>query len=218
MSRSASTLAWLAIVAGLLPPAAAIADEGRGLFQVWTPRGRPPAVALETLPLRDGARAAVAREAALRDDPVLPCGPPGMPAMLDTAYPVEFVDQGERIIMRYEQWNGRRTIHMRPRNLAVAGRASPQGESFGRWEGETLAIFTTHIDYPYFDDRGTPQSADVSVLERYTPNHAATRLDWTAIVTDPATFTAAVVRSGYFVYEPGTAIGPSDCTPPNDGD
>lgn len=197
-------------VAGLFPPPPAAATEPvQGIFRVWTPRGRPgPA----ELPMTARAREAADAYDALADDPALRCEPPGMPVMLDTPYPVEFVMQGDRIVMRLEEWDGVRTIYMDPRNGPAVQQHSPNGVSFGRWEDRTLAIFTTYIDYPYFDDLGTPQSAAVTVLERYTPSDDETELHWQITVTDPATFTRPVVRSGFMAFEPGEQIKPYNCT------
>jgi hypothetical protein len=138
-----------------------------------------------------------------------------MPAMLDTALAVGFADRGDRIAVRYEEWNGERTVYLRPGGGPPVQDPSPAGVSFGRWEGATLAIFTLYIDYPYFDARGTPQSAGVTVLERYTPSADGTRLDWEVTITDAATFTEPVVRRGHMTSAPGRTIEPveSDCAP-----
>jgi hypothetical protein len=199
-------------VNGLFPPPSAAATRRvQGIFRVWTPRGRSRG---QALPLTDAGREMASEYNALEDDPALRCIPPVMPVMLETPYPIEFVDQGDRILMRFEEWDGLRTIHMTPRNGSAAGEPSPKGESFGRWEDATLAIFTTHINYPYFDDLGTPQSAAVTVLERYTLNDAETRLDWELTVTDPQTFTSPIERRGYLAYEPGEVIKAFNCTLP----
>lgn len=199
----------IALLAALAAPCLASAQsEASGIFRVWTPRAGPP---VEVLPLTAGAREAVLAYDALEDDPALRCIPPGMPAMLDTSHPIEFVDDGDRILMRFEAWDGLRTIHMNPRNRPAVQDPSPNGVSFGRWSGETLEIFTLYIDYPYFDAFGTPQSAAVTVFERYTPSADEPRLDWEVTVTDPATFTAPVVRTGFMDYEIGESIGPFAC-------
>ncbi|HEY5567063.1 MAG TPA: DUF6152 family protein [Gammaproteobacteria bacterium] len=190
------------------PPATA---TGHGIFRIWTPRGRPAA---QELPLTDAAREKARAYNALEDDPALRCEPPGMPVMLDTPYPLEFVDRGEQIVMRFEEWDGVRTIYMNPGKGPPVQEHSPNGVSFGRWEGATLAIFTTYVSYPYFDDLGTPQSEAVTVLERYTPTADETRLDWQVTVTDPATFTTPVVRRGFMAFEPGEVIKPYNCTLP----
>jgi hypothetical protein len=205
------------------PPAAAAADSAatavdrsapqspRGIFRVWTPRGRPAADPAG-LPLRESAREAARAYQPLRDDPALQCIAPGLPVMLDTPYPVQFVEDGDRIVMRFEEWDGVRTVYMNPRNGPRVQDPSPYGVSFGRWEAETLAIFTTYINYPYFDDLGTPQSAAVTVLERYTPSGGGERLDWVVTVTDEATFTQPVVRRGFMAYEAGESIKAYNCT------
>jgi hypothetical protein len=189
----------------------ASAAAPRGIFRIWTRRGRSPA---EELPLTDAARAKARAYNALEDDPALRCEPPGMPAMLETPYPIEFVDHGDQIVMRFEEWDGSRTIYLNPARGPPVQEPSPSGVSFGRWEGTTLAIFTTYVSYPYYDDVGTPQSGAVTVLERYTPTADETRLDWQVTITDPATFTTPVVRRGFMAYEPGEVIKPYNCTLP----
>lgn len=203
----------LADTGGLLPPRAASllpdSQPSRGIFKVWTPRGRLTGYA--SLPLTERARAAKSAYVAEKDDPALRCVPAGMPVMLDTPYPIEFVDRGEQIVMRLEEWDGSRTIYLKPGAGPPSGGRSPSGTSFGRWEGKTLAIFTTYIDYPYSDDLGTPQSKDATVLERYTPSDDGTRLETEVTVTDPATYTEPLVRRGWMSFEPDETIKPYRC-------
>jgi hypothetical protein len=196
-------------VAGLFPaPAAPAAARGRGIFRVWTPRDR--AVGGD-LPLTQAAREAASDYDALTDDPALNCVAPGMPGMLSTAYPIEFVDRGDEILMRYEEWDGLRRVYMKPGGGPPVQEPSPNGVSFGRWIGPALEIFTLYIDASYFDRLGTPQGESVTVLERYTPDEVHARLDWQVTVTDPAVFSAPVIRQGHMVFEPGETIRPFDC-------
>jgi hypothetical protein len=131
-----------------------------------------------------------------------PCRAPGMPAILETTQPIELVERGDRILMRFSEWGLERVIYMQPGRGPASGQRSPLGASFGRWENATLAIFTLYIDYPFFDARGTPQSKDVTVLERYTASADGRRLDYRITVTDPATFTRPVVRQGFMTFDP----------------
>lgn len=192
---------WAAGV-GAAPP------EAAGLFRVWVPQAA--AASVEPLPLRSsltregsvpGAAPGEAQRAAS-----VSCGPPGMPAILQTAQPVELVDGGDRVVMRFAEWNAERVVYLRPGNGPPSGQRSPLGASFGRWEGRTLAIFTLYIDYAFFDARGTPQSKDVTVLERYTPSAGGERLDYRVTVTDDATFTRPVVREGFMTPDSAATL------------
>jgi hypothetical protein len=104
-----------------------------------------------------------------------------------------------------------RTVYLVPGDRPAEQAHQLRGTSFGRWEQGSLAIFTLYIDYPYFDRFGTPQSRDVTVLERYTPDADFARLDWEATVTDEATFSAPIVRLGHYSFEPGAVFEPSNC-------
>ena len=197
----------------LLPRAAGTGQESPrplGIFKVWTPRGL--LTRISSLPLTESARVAKDAYVPMRDDPALRCVAAGMPVLLDTPYPIQFVDEGDRIVMRLEEWDGARTIYMTPGAAPIDHEHSPNGVSFGRWEGDTLAVFTTYIDYPFSDDRGTPQTKDVSVLERYTPTEDGTRLDTEVTVTDRATYTEPLVRRGWMAFEPDQTIKPYECT------
>jgi hypothetical protein len=193
------------------PGAAAEGNGGTaGLFRVWTPR-RFPTAGASPLPLTSAARATAAEYDVLEDDPALRCEPPGLPHMLQTPYPIEFSNRGDRIVMRFEEWSGERTIYMNPRNGPPTQDPSPIGVSFGRWEGTTLAIFTTYLDARLFDATGTPLSRAATVLERYTPSADGRTLVWQATVTDPVTFTAPVTLEGAMAYVRGETIKPYEC-------
>lgn len=197
----------------LLPRASGTGRESPkslGIFKVWTPRGL--LTRITSLPLTERARIAKDAYVAITDDPALRCIPAGMPVLLDTPYPIEFVDEGDRIVMRLEEWDGERKIYMTPGGGPPVQEHSPNGVSFGRWEGNTLAVFTTYIDYPYSDDRGTPQTRDVAVLERYTPSEDGARLETEVTVTDPATYTEPLVRRGWMSFEPDQTLRPYGCT------
>lgn len=51
-----------------------------------------------------------------------------------------------------------------------------------------LVVQTTRINWPYFDDIGTPQSETVKMIERLTVSEDQTRLDYHLTITDPVTF------------------------------
>ena len=85
------------------------------------------------------------------------------------------------------------------------------GYSVGRFEGNTLVVDTDRIDYPYFDDLGTPQSADLKVRERFTLLPDARRLTWTAEIVDPHSVHRNRRHEDRMAWIPGHEIKPFDC-------
>jgi hypothetical protein len=188
------------------------------IFRVWVPTAVPNTGAgRASFPLTASAEAA--REAwDPARDPALRCIPPGMPAAMDNPYPIAFEQDGEDIVLRLEEWDGVRTIHMSAAGGATRQAPTPMGHSSGRWEGSTLVVETSGIDYPYFDDLGTPQSPEIRVQERFTLHSQERRLSWEAEITDPVNFTAPVVMRIEWQWVPGHEIKPFDCALPEDGD
>lgn len=188
-------------------------QEARGIFRVWT---KTTVNMNATLPFTGAAVAARASFDPLVDDPALRCIPPGMPGMMNNPYPIEFVDQGDRLLLRLEEWDGERIIHLTGDPSSAAGQpASPAGYSSGRWEGNTLVVTTTGINEVFFDDIGTPQSEEVGVVERFTLSEANDRIDYQAVVTDPATFVEPATLTGTWIWNPGEEIKPFQCATPD---
>ena len=184
--------------------------QAREIFRVWSRTG--PGLDSQ-LPFTAAAVAARETFDPLADDPALRCIPPGMPSMMNNPYPIEFVDRGDRIVLRLEEWDGERTIHM-TEDAAAGPPPSPKGHSVGRWEGNTLVVTTTGISEPFFDDIGTPQSENVEVVERFVLNEDNDRLDYRAVVTDPATFLEPATLEGHWYWNPGEEIKPFQCALP----
>ena len=183
-----------------------------GLFRVWaTVLGDPDAFPMfkGDYPLTDAARAT-------RDawDPaaneLLECWKKGTPLIMLSPLPMEFVRQGDDILIRFEEDDAERLIHMSDDAPAPAAH-SFHGHSTGHWEGDTLVVETMNIDAPDFDDRGTPQSAGISLVERFTLSEDRERLDYTLAITDPATFTRSFELSRYWIWRPEIVLRPWNC-------
>lgn len=187
--------------------------EARGIFRVWSRTGS----GLESfLPFTVAAVAARATFDPLADDPALQCIPPGMPSMMNNPYPIKFEDEGDRIVLRLEEWDGVRTIHMGDAASITNQSASRYGFSTGRWEGNTLVATTTHVNEPYFDDTGTPQSEGTEIIERFILSDNEDRLEYRVIVTDPETFTEPATLAGVWFWKPGEEIKPFQCANPGE--
>lgn len=186
-----------------------LADEPEGIFRVWVvaERFRNP-----DLPLTPDARAAKERWDVVTDDPQLGCQPLGMPGAMMSPHPIQFVERGADIELRLEEWDAVRTIHMDESTAQPVAPASRMGYSTGRWEGDTLIVTTTDIDYPFMDEHGTPQSDAVEVVERFTLSRDGHSLDWEATVMDSGTLTEPVIAfTTRWDWLPGETLQPYDC-------
>lgn len=183
-----------------------------GIFRVWsTNMGDPAAFPLFKggYPLTAAAEAVVAEWDPV-DNELLRCGTKGQPLIMITPAPVEFVRDGDRILMRIEEYDSLRVIHMN--EDAVAPEEHTQmGFSRGRFEGETLVVETDHIQAQYFDPDGVPQSEQMRTIERFTPSPDYGRLDHTITVTDPVYFTEPFELTRYFIWRPGMHVVPYEC-------
>ncbi len=186
-------------------------QQADGIHRVWT-QGRISLVN-EELPLTPEAITAKAAFNPITDDPVISCTPTGMPAVMDVTFPIEFTAQGTDIVLRLEQWDTVRTIHMATAaDTTDDRRATREGYSVGRWDDDTFVVETTDIDWMFFDDRGTPLSSAVQVVERFTLSEDQNSLHWQATTLDSETFTEPVIQEQTFTWVPGEEIRPYECT------
>jgi hypothetical protein len=189
--------------------AAAKAD---GLFRVWSTIMSDPAafpMFKGGYPLSDAGRAGAA-EWDPHNNSLLKCGTKGTPLIMISPLPMEFVREGDDILLRIEEYDSLRRIHMSA-DAAAPAEHSLMGFSRGRWEGTTLVVETDHIAAGYFDHEGVPQSDQIRTVERFTPNAAYDRLDYTLTTTDPVNFTEPFTLSRYFIWKPENSVHPYEC-------
>ena len=182
-----------------------------GLFRVWTSIGGGRALWNDSYPLTASAQAARDAFDPVRDSPTLGCRPKGMPLIMEQPYPMEFIDEGERIVMRLEEYDTVRRIEMAAPERALDRPASLLGNSVGQWDGDVLVVETTDIDYEWFDKTGIPQGEDLSIVERFTLTADGSRLDYQMTVTDSETFTEPVVLTKSWGYRPNDEVRPYEC-------
>lgn len=188
---------------------------GDSLFRVWS-QGVPAwffAGPRAGYQLTSAAAAKVAKWDDIADNPLSKCIGPGMPAAMGNPYPMEFVQVGRDIELRLEEFDAVRKIHM-DGNTSRAAQAplSALGYSVGRWEGKTLVVDTSRINWPYFDRAGAPQTRNVTINERFTVTQDGNRLEYVLTVNEPTTLVKPFVWNAYFVWKPGEAINSYDCT------
>jgi hypothetical protein len=162
------------------------------------------------LPLTEAARQARATFDAVKYNMSLGCAPKGMPFVMVVPSPTDFVDRGESILFRSEEFDVVRTIHMNSRETPSAQPKTPLGYSVGRWEGDTLVVETDSVGAEYLVP-GVPLGPSASFVERFTPSADGSRLHYTIVMTDPYSLTQPVEqkRSWIAVDE---QVMPYNCT------
>jgi hypothetical protein len=189
-----------------------------GIFRVWGPDrsdhgidGTGRTLWLDSYPLTALARTTQANWDRIADNPYIICQT-GMPAIMDLGTPMEFVQDGDDIVLNLEEQDSVRRINMTPTAANDEQTSSPLGRSVGRWDGATLEVTTTNIDWPWFDQGGIPQSKKLHLVERFTPSTDGLVLRYQVTVTDPEIFTEAIVLDRAWVWAPAEQIRPYNCT------
>jgi len=146
-------------------------------------------------------------------DPALQCEPPGMPrAQAQNPFAIQFVDLGNLIELRMEEFDQVRTIHMPGDEIDENPEGTPLGYSTGHWEDEeTLVVHTTAINYSLFNQAGVPLGNATEVIERFSLSEDQLRLNYDITVIDEEVFTEPVVGAKYWDWTPGDELLPYNC-------
>lgn len=180
-----------------------------GLFRVWGRRigGRPAQDTYAHL-FNEAARARADAYYAPTDNPELGCES-GIPTNMFDPTPMEIIDAGDHILIKTEEYDLVRTVYM------TDDRPEPQlsnvGYSYGEWDGDTLVVYTSHIDWPNFDPYGTPQSQQMTFVERFSVADDDSRLNYEIVATDPAFLNGPIELARAWAWQPGTKLVPFDC-------
>lgn len=183
-----------------------------GIYRVWaTNMADPEAFPMFKggYPLTDAGRAGAA-EWNPRDNILLKCGTKGQPLIMITPLPVEFVREGDDIVLYIEEYDSIRRIHMAP-DATPPAEHTMMGFSRGHFEGRTLVVETDHIAAGYFDHEGVKQSDEIETVERFMPNEDYTRMDYSLTTTDPVNFSEPFTLNRYFVWKPEMRVHPYEC-------
>ncbi len=192
-------------------PGDSAGDPALGLFRVWSADATRLEIDADREFLTAAARAA---EAAWNpfapDNPFLGCTR-GMPTLMESPNPIEFVDRGDRLLLRMESFDAERTIWLAPDAIAADAPPTLLGHSFGHWDGAALVVATDRISWRHYSQVGWPSSDALTLVERFVPSADGARLAYSLTVTDPALFTQPMTFEKSFVWVPGDAVLPFDC-------
>ena len=195
-------------------------EPERGIFRVWSSTSATPAyyssLNLDNNPLSapPPTRPAPTRpageprgEGATATD----CVPKGLPSAMAQPYPMEFVREGGDILLRIEEYDAVRTIHMNADEATAGAPRSLMGYSTGRWGGDTLVVTTTQLRNPR-SGGGIRIGEAAELVEHFTASPDGSRLDYRIAITDPG-LTEAVELEKFWLYVPGVTVEPYDCVP-----
>jgi hypothetical protein len=119
-------------------------------------------------------------------DPEVKCYLPGIPRANYMPYPFQIFQSDQALAFAYQYDGAFRNIYLKDPGPAPAD--SWMGQSYGKWEGDTLVIDVTGLDdRTWFDRAGDFHSDELHVVERFTPRGPDV-LMYEATITDPKTF------------------------------
>ena len=123
------------------------------------------------------------------DDPTAHCFPAGVPRSMYVPTAFHIIQTPDYIVFLHERmsWRIVRVADGRP-HLPDAIRLW-QGDSVGRWEGDTLVVDTTNLNgKTWLNEGGEIVSYAEHVVERFTPAGPDT-VNYEATITDPVVYT-----------------------------
>jgi hypothetical protein len=143
------------------------------------------------LPMQEWAKAEVAsRERPERgyDDPTAHCFVAGVPRSIYTPSPLHILQTPGYVVILHERMSYRiiplGKTHTLPDHVRLW-----QGDSVGRWEGDTLVVESKNFNgKTWLNEVGEIVSHAQTVVERFTPKNANV-IDYRATVTDPIVYT-----------------------------
>jgi hypothetical protein len=135
----------------------------------------------------DAARKAQAEGKVYRDD-IGQCWPAGLPLIMTRVWPIAMMQYPTAIYMVSEFMNSLRIVYLDGRTHTdpeVVVR-SWNGESIGRWEGDSLVIDTRHfVGHHHWIDSGVPASDALRIVERIRMVNEGRTLQIEYTLTDP---------------------------------
>jgi len=122
------------------------------------------------------------------DDPTAHCFPAGVPRSMYVPAAMHIIQTPDTIVFLHERmaW---RIVPLDGRPHLPESMRLWQGDSVGRWDGDTLVIDTTNLNgKPWLNEAGEVISYAAHVVERFTPVSKDT-LNYEATVIDPLVYT-----------------------------
>jgi hypothetical protein len=122
------------------------------------------------------------------DDPTAHCFAAGVPRSMYVPQPFYIMQTDTHVVLLFERMSYR-VVPTDGRGHLPDGIRLWQGDSAGRWDGDTLVVETTNLNgKTWLNEAGEIVSHAETVVERFTPADADT-INYEATVTDPIVYT-----------------------------
>ena len=225
-----SKIATLAAAAALTASAASAqaiykAPPAQDFDGVWLIQNAP-----ETLKTTDGKLPAMtaagakiyrdhlaARKAGKPDfDSIQQCWPHGFPRILTANYPIEIFMEPKQVTFIHEAHHFPRLVFLDAQPLKAEDRDQNwMGFSTGKWEGDTLVVFTAGLnDKTVLDTAGLPHTTDLEVTEHIKKTDSDT-LEDVLTIHDPKVYPKDWSTRLTFRRQPGRRLAEYVCTDKN---
>jgi hypothetical protein len=166
----------------------------------------------------DASQKALKEGKVYRDD-IGQCWPAGMPLIMTRVWPIAMIQKPTAIYMISGFMNSLRTIYLDGRAHSdpdVVVR-SFNGESIGRWEGDTMVVDSTHFvdDHHWMDQGGAsvPASDQLHIIERIRLINNGQTLEIAYAMTDPRNWVGEWKMTKYWKRVDDTDITEVECRP-----
>jgi len=139
----------------------------------------------DTVPYTEAGRAAYLNHDA-KDDPTSNCWFPGVPRIMQSPYPTQWVQSPTHLVILFEYMHMFRSIPLDGRAHAPNMEPAFMGDSVGHWEGDTVVVDTTGLKdghWTWLDTAGHQHSDQMHVIERFT--RTADSISYEYTVEDP---------------------------------
>jgi hypothetical protein len=105
-----------------------------------------------------------------KDDPTSNCWFPGVPRIMQSPYPAQFVQTPTYFLILFEYMHMFRSIPLNGRPHPANMEPAFMGDSTGHWEGDTIVVDTVGLKGPHWtwlDTAGHQHSDEMHVTERF---------------------------------------------------
>ena len=177
----------------------------------------PPANTMtpETQKHFEAAQKAQKEGKAYRDD-IGQCWPAGLPLIMTRVWPIAMIQLPTAIYMVSHFMNSFRVIYLdgRPHSDPDVVVRTFNGESIGKWEGDTLVVDTTHfVNDHHWIDAGIPGTDALRIVERMRLLKGGAVLEIEYTLTDPKSWQGEMKWTKRWNRVDDQEVTEVECTP-----